>query len=51
MLFASSLTAAEASVADNKKALPDFIEGSIAMMYPNASESKLVRLEVYGLNK
>lgn len=47
MLFASSLTAAEASVADSKKALPDFIEGSIAMMYPNASESKLA--EIRGL--
>jgi hypothetical protein len=41
IMLACSVTGVQAKLANNKKALPDFIEASIAMMYPNASDSKL----------
>ena len=43
-LMTGSFTAVEAAVVNNKKVLPDFIEGSIAMMYPNASDAKLAEI-------
>jgi hypothetical protein len=41
IMLASSVAGVQAKVTSSKKALPDFIEASIAMMYPNASDSKL----------
>ncbi|MCW3982660.1 MAG: hypothetical protein NWE96_01530 [Candidatus Bathyarchaeota archaeon] len=46
-LLASSLTAVEAATIKSEKVLPDFIEGSIALMYPNATDAKLA--EIRGL--